>query len=218
MGDFIQDCIRDGSLVMYHDYTSGCGLDWSGNGNHAIFPPTTVFTGRGLRVFSVNPAQAIVAPSIDLSNTPACSMMWKLSTIGEPFNTLIVMPSNWTVVTTSIFIGSVPVSTKRFQVTNKGNAGYNSWYTSNNGTPPRVIFGATFDKSQVGANEVRGYIDGAVSGAAVATPNNTNNFGDHVPYMGKSSTTPCVCNIESVMLFNRALTAEEHQTLYRELK
>ena len=217
MGDFIQNSIRDGSLVMFHDYRSGTALDWSGNGNHGTLPPdTTIFTGRGLRVFSVNPAQAITVPNLDFSNTAECSWIWKSSCIGEPFNTCFIWPSNWTTSITSVFIGSI-TTTKRVQMTTKGDVGYNTWYTASNDTPPRAVFGASFNKALPGNQETRGFINGVLSGATVVTPNNTNNFGVNTLYAGKSATTPYIGNIEGIMAFNRALTADEHLALYREL-
>ena len=218
MGDFVQNCIRDGSLVLYHDYRSGTALDWSGNGkNGVLLPLGTVFTGKGLRVFSVNPAEALGTTAIDLSGTAECSLLWKCSTLGDPFNTCLTMPSNWAVVFDSIFLGSSAFGNKRAQISVKGDVGYTSWVTATYETPPDCVFSASLNKALPAANEVVGYINGAQSGAILINSNNTNNFGNNSPYAGKSATTSHVGNIESFMIFNRALSAAEHFQLHREI-
>ncbi len=75
-----------------------------------------------------------------------------------------------------------------------------------------------FDKSQVGANEVKFYVDGVLQTAtrSLVTSTNTNNFGSNPIYVfSRGGTTEYAAGtVDELRIYSSALTGTQIQQVY----
>lgn len=201
--NLIQQSIRDGSLVLYHDYRLGHAQDLSNNNNHGVFDRTVLQRG-GVRFLNAG-SEILVADSPELRLTAGSIVALSVTGFSRQ------RPNG-------AFIH------KRVGVSSNYYFFYNTTSTTlalYDGTNSRTIVKSIQGYKTVacsftnGATPV-GYLDGLsignFSGAVNVIPNNHPvEMGNYGASINSAST------FSAIMLFNRVLTAAEHALVYEEL-
>lgn len=213
MSNLIQDSIRDGSLVLYHDYRAGHALDLSGNGNDGTLG------GADAR----------------LCRNGFCNDYYGAGYVSVPHSASINL-TTFTVV--ALIIGKrITQGNTGARVFAKGPAGSRAFDVNENN--PANAFGFTVDGGTSGTWFVAGpssvygynclgfsvdsgntsslYIDGSFDSTAGPNPVLTTNA---LPlYIGnlQGLSRGFGRTISSFLMWNRLLSATEHRQAYLEL-
>jgi len=70
----LQSLINEGVVVLYHDYRSGTFLDWSGTGNDGIPTAPTELNGRGMRLNLTGRLDVAADASLNLGGYDSASI------------------------------------------------------------------------------------------------------------------------------------------------
>jgi len=212
-GSFIQQSIRDGSCVMYHDYRLGHALDLSGNGNNGTLVAPALFQRNGVFIEANNATAAITVPyaaSIAPNQETTVSLFaggygpWKV-------------PGSGTLQQYMRYVNAADNHGVKFISAGSSN----SFALDNPATPTTIvnsvkIVGAVY----LGINQsVGGGPSAYINGVRTGTSATAQVFAPAVATMfignfGGRGVGGCY---STFMMFNRELTATEHARLYGEL-
>jgi len=201
----IQRLINEGVVVLYHDYRSGTFLDWSGNGNDGIPTAPTELNGAGMRLNLTGRLEVAADVSLDLSGASASIIVFFSDSFFEnpaginyPFtsagatggvNLMCTDKRAYFQVGSSTSFNADPFRGKKYLGV--------SWIP---GGAPDFFYDAV--KAEPGATVVP---------AGVAT--------SRTVYIGHTSGgfRQIPTTIGAVLATSRALTAEEHYQVYKDL-
>ena len=200
MGTFIQSSIRDGSLVLYHDYRSGSFQDFSGNGNDGTPISDPHWNGDSLMFAASSWVQ--VTDSVELQLTAL---------------TIVCLGKFTETLDSTVLVSKRDVGGSNYLY--GLNAGVFKFY---DGINTRTLVTDITGHAYVGITVATGEIaEGFVDGLSVGAYNDTSTIttDDAAIYIGNfyAGTQPYPDPIEAVLIFNKKITDAEHLTLYREL-
>lgn len=203
MTNFLQTSKRDGSLVLWHDYMAGHALDLSGNGNHGTLSATCNLNHNGILAVGSGD-EVTVADSAELRLTTG---------------TIIAISRN----------GFLTQKSNEALIHKRLGASVN-FYFFINATPSIVMYNGVTTSAII--QDVRGYhgvgctfVNGAKP-IAFLDADSLGVMGTALTYTPTTDTVE-VCNyansaglnsrLSQILLFNRALSADEYRTAYLEL-
>ena len=215
-GSFIQQSIRDGSLVLYHDYRLGHARDLSGNGNNGTLVAPAQFQRNGVFIEASNATAAITVPyaaSIAPSQETTVSLFaggygpWP-----APGPTTLTQYIRYNGV--GDFHGvrfNVGTTINRIVLDNPTTT------TTMTTSAGRLSSARYFGVNQSDGGSPSAYINGDLAASSVTLQvftgaANTLYIGNYSG--GSRGVGGCY---SAFMLFNRELTATEHARLYGEL-
>jgi len=213
MSHLIQDSIRDGSLVLYHDYRAGHALDLSGNGNHGTLINSPWFDRNGLNTTYLGNEAVQVAHSASINLTTftvvALILGKRIAQRAEaPY--LARKQSSAGNLSWGIYLNelsspnlvNVLAASSSFWVMAKAHAGV-SCYGCN---------------IETGASALPLYTDGRLEDASLAGAITVNtNTEDLFIANYYNLNLGLGRTISSFLMFNKLLTADEHRQAYLEL-
>ena len=164
-----------------------------------------------------------VSASIDLTGTNAVTASFWLNWNAYAANDDLAMElsSNSNIITTGFFINpnSSATCSGQVEVDIKGNAGDNTACFARPSAGTWHHWTIVMDKGAAGATEITPYIDGIlVTYTKIASPNSTNNFGNHPLYlMSRGGASLFGAGLmDDAKIFNYPLTPTQIKTLYNE--
>jgi len=203
LGNVIQKLIREGVIVLYQDFRSGCAKDWSGNSNDGTLAGTE-WARNGLR-FPASVSKVTVPDSAELQLTAMTIIAYS----ENQFNTAQLaserIVSKRDAGGTNYDLYLTPVAITVFD--GVGLPKLTIAYASNNCIAVNISDGSNPDV----------YLDGTFSGAMDIAAAITVN--DAALILGNDYNGPDRLNssLSSVLICNRELTAGEHSDIYDEL-
>jgi len=206
---FIQELIRSGNLVLWHDYRAGHTQDLSqNNSNNGVINGNCVWEGNGLRFVDAT-AYVEVPHHASLNVTDATIVMLKPKRrnyalgIGSPNLGYFVKEFGGAGLILRVYLNA-----NRLAVHDGANA---RWSGIAYNDDERYV-----GMSSLAGTKIVGYREGVSIGLfndVSSIPTSTHNV-----YIGIcAAAMPYLGTMQSVMLINRVLTAAEHAQLYDEL-
>lgn len=210
MGALITSLIREGALVLFHDYRSGTLRDWSGHGNHGTGSNIRFLTARGGVAFRDPDGYILVpdAPELRMSAQLTLAAFGEFNRIERP-------------------------NLSQSQFLSKRDAGGSNFYMVANDDPTVKFNDAAGTHDLVGGVDYRGSRLVATSAADGRLPSlflggrlagpmtvNCSIVADDAPlYIGNwYQLTRALRNpLWGAMVINRVLSADEHAGLAAEV-
>lgn len=211
-----QQLIRDGSLVLYHDYRSGTAYDWSGHGNHGEIGADCKWIGNGLSMTTVGGTAYVRVPDdVSLQFTEGT---W-IAFLDPAFHNNKSGSSIIRILFRSTAEGVMALAAVLTSATDSRLYFYGDGASSftNSGVIPSIGASTFLAVNFANGQKPGFYTNGlfAEDGGAVSTI--TAADGD--VYIGNSSSgnAPVGGSMSGAMMINRQLTATEHAKLYSEI-
>ena len=209
MSHLIQDSIRDGSLVLYHDYRAGHALDLSGNGNHGTLGGADARFDRNGFVNGYYGSGYVTVPHSASINLTTLTVV------------MLIVPKRITQYTTGTRLfskGSVATRVIDVYEAATGQIVQDTAGTDCNWPLVREFSGIQCYGINLANNTITPiYLDGIFDTNANTGPTvGTNTDSLHVGNISGLSRG-FGRTISSFLMWNRLLTADEHRQAYLEL-